>query len=237
MTSILINNHWLQRAQRRILRQVANRYSDIYLVGGTAISLLFRHRISEDLDFFTPHYSRKLHREIAALIGHTTKYPFAMVAEEMRKKYVQMAVYEFEVAKTAILKVDFVRDFVPLLAPRRKDGIASLDDIYYRKILAVIGWRPSKSVTGRTMAGGRVKTKDLFDIYYLSQNIEPLSKWFPKHFDCRDYERLAAWYLAIPKQRTVGELLDLVPGCDTRAVFEELDNQIIHLLNKVFVDI
>lgn len=225
----------LEKTQERILKLVAKQYPQVYLVGGTALSLSYHHRMSEDLDFFTQVYSSKLHRGIAAFIKKETGFKFDLVEEEKRKKYVQMAIYEFEAGKNLILKIDFVSDFMKLLQPKQKNGIASIEDIYYRKILAVIGWKAGESETGRMLAGGRQKTKDLYDIFYLSSQIEKLSIWFPNHFDLGAYERLAAWYLSIPKQKTQLELLELVPTCDTKLVFKHLDDEIIKKLNQRYV--
>jgi hypothetical protein len=225
----------LVKAQQTILKLVAARYGQVYLVGGTAISLRYRHRVSEDLDFFTRHYTRALHREMAAFIRRKTGYASTLVQEETRRRYIPMAVYEFEISRDAALKIDIVSDVAPLLQPRGKDGIASMDDLSYRNVLAVIGWTAGTSETGRALAGGRQTTKDLFDLWYLSQHVERLSEWFPKHCDRAAYERLVAWYLGLPKQKTIGELLELVPGCDTKAVFGALDQQIIHQLNRVFL--
>ena len=223
---------FLLKIQKQILKLVAEQYPQVYLVGGTAISLLHHHRISEDLDFFTQHYTRKLHREIAAYIKRETGYRSTLVEEETRKKYVNMAVYEFEIRKGSVLKVDFVSDFLELVKPRRKNGMASFEDLYCRKILAVIGWSGGESSVGKPVAGGRQKTKDLFDIFYLSRHIQPLSECFPRYFDRNAYERLASWYLSVPKQKTVMELLELVSRCDTKAVFKHLDDEIIHKLNR-----
>lgn len=225
----------LLNAQKTIARLVAQRFPRVYLVGGTAIGLQYHHRISEDLDFFTQHYTRALHRQIAAFIRRRTGYVVVLVAEETRTRYVPMAVYECMIGRQATLKIDVVRDVAALLQPRRTDGIASIDDLYYRKILAVIGWNAGRSSIGRVVAGGRQQTKDLFDVWYLSQHVAPLSEWFPKHFDRAAYERLVAWYLGLPKQQTIGELLELAPRCDTKAVFRALDRQIIHQLNRVFL--
>ncbi|MBI3253014.1 MAG: nucleotidyl transferase AbiEii/AbiGii toxin family protein [Candidatus Omnitrophica bacterium] len=211
---------------------MAAKYSQVYLVGGTAISLLYHHRVSEDLDFFTQAYSSKLHREIAGFIGKEADFKFDLVEEEKRRKYLPMAVYEFRVAKGVILKVDFVSDYVKVLKPRQKNGIASIDDIYYRKMLAVVGWKAGESATGRMLAGGRQKTKDLYDVFFLSKEVQALSVWFPQHFDLKAYERLTAWYLGIPKSKAVMELLELVPGCDTKLLFKHLDDEIIIKLNK-----
>jgi predicted nucleotidyltransferase component of viral defense system len=227
----------LYKTQKKILSLVAKPYPQIYLVGGTALSLSYHHRISEDLDFFTQVYSSKLHRGIAAFIKKETGFKYDLVEEEKRVKYVRMAIYEFEVGKHLVLKVDFVSDFAELLQPRQKNGIASLDDIYYRKILAVIGWKSAQSGTGRMLALGRQKTKDLYDIFFLSTKTKNLSVWFPNHFDLAAYERLAAWYLSLQKQKTQSELLELVPNCDTKAVFRHLDDEIIRKLNQRYLAI
>lgn len=224
----------LVKAQKQILKLVAGEYPDVYLVGGTALSLRYNHRISEDLDFFSQKYSSRLHREIAGFIKSKTGYKYQLVAEEKRKRYLPMAVYEFKVNTRMILKIDFVSDVVKLIGPRDKNGLADIEDIYYRKILAVIGWKAGESAVGKMTAGGRQKTKDLFDIYYLSVHTKPLSRWFTGYFDQRAYERLAAWYLSVPKQKTVMELLDLAPGCDTRVIFKHLDDEIIYRLNREY---
>lgn len=220
----------LEQSQKIILNLIAKKYPELYLVGGTAISLLYHHRISEDLDFFTQYYSSKLHREVAAFIKKETGFNFNLIEEEKRKRYIPMAVYEFEVGKNIVLKVDFVSDYVKLLQERRKNGMASVEDIYYRKMLAAIGWKAGQSETGQLLAGGRQKAKDVYDIFFLSCNVERLNTFFSEHFDLSAYERLSAWYLGIPKQKTIMELLELVPGCDTRAVFTHLDNEIIREL-------
>ncbi|MBI1869575.1 MAG: nucleotidyl transferase AbiEii/AbiGii toxin family protein [Chlamydiae bacterium] len=227
----------LIRVQKDILDRVAEQYPELYLVGGTAISLLYRHRVSEDLDFFSQDYTPKFHKKIVQFVRRETGYTYTLIEEETRKNYVNMAVYEFEVGHGLILKIDFVRDFTPLLKVRQESGIASVDDVYYRKILAVIGWKSSQSIVGKTLAGGRQKTKDLFDIFYLSSQVEHLSEWFPKYFDQASYERLVSWYLGIQKQKTVMELLDLVDRCDTKAIFRHLDEEIIHQLNRKYIQI
>ena len=54
MASNYILNPSLEAVQKQILNLVSAEYSDVYLVGGTAISLLYQHRVSEGLDFFVP---------------------------------------------------------------------------------------------------------------------------------------------------------------------------------------
>ena len=64
--------HPLVKAQKQILKLVVERYPQVYLVGGTALSFYFNHRVSEDLDFFTQQYTAKLHKEIARYIKQKT---------------------------------------------------------------------------------------------------------------------------------------------------------------------
>lgn len=232
-----MNDPSILKAQKQILKVVAEEYPQVYLVGGTAIRLLYDHRISEDLDFFTQDYSRELHKSIVRFVKRKTGYAFSLVHEETRKKYLPMAVYGFRIKEDMALKVDFVRDVADLLKPRGQDGIADIEDVYFRKMLAVVGWKAGDSKVGRAMPGGRGKTKDLFDLYYLSVHVKPLSQWFTCYFDQNAYERLAAWYLHIPKQKTVMELLDLVPDCDTKLVFKHLDDEIIHQLNREYTSV
>jgi len=232
-----MKNLELLKLQTRILDLVAKEYPQIYLMGGTALSIAYDHRRSEDLDFFSQKYTRRLHQNVVRFIKSKTGFSYKLINEETRKKYVRMAVYEFKINETFYLKVDFVRDYVKLIRPRMKNGMASVDDIYYRKMLAVIGWKEGQSAVGRVQAGGRQKAKDFYDMFYLSKHVEPLSKWFPKYYDKNAYARLASWYLSIPKERTVFELLDLVENCNTREIIKELDEEIIHKLNKVYAAI
>lgn len=232
-----MKNNPLREVQERILGLAAAEYPQVYFVGGTAISLLYQHRLSEDLDFFTQKYASKLHREIANYIKRETGFKCHLIEEEKRKKYLPMAIYEFEAGRDLVLKVDFVKDVAELIQPRSKSGIASIDDLYYRKILTVIGWKTDESNIGKALAGGRQKAKDLFDVFYLSTHVMPLNQWFLNYFDRSAYERLAAWYLSVPKQKTVFELMDLVPDCDTKAVLKHLDDEIIYKLNREYTGI
>lgn len=233
----MIQNAILEKTQKRILKLVADKYFQLYLVGGTAISLLYHHRISEDLDFFTQHYSSKLHKEVMSFIKQETGFQFFLREEEKRKEYVTMAVYDVEIGPDIFLKIDFVSDYVKLFNMRQKNGIASIEDIYYRKVLAAIGWKTGESDVGQLLAGGRQKSKDVYDIFFLSSRIEKLSSWFPRYFDLTAYQRLTAWYRGIPRQDTILELLELVPDCDTKIVFKHLDEEIIQRLNQRYVTI
>jgi hypothetical protein len=146
-----------------------------------------------------------------------------------------MAVYNFEVGKKPDLKIDFVEDFDRLLHPVEEDGIASVDDLYLRKMRAAIGWTEKVSPIGRPIAGGRQASRDLFDLWYLSEHHSPLSEWFPQHFGREEYVRLAAWLRAMPIQATLLDLLDVAPPGGVPRIRSHLESQIYDRLNRVYV--
>lgn len=224
------------QAQRKILRAaVSLGFPDLYLVGGTALTFRFRHRVSEDLDFFTPAWSKSLHQKATRHIRKETGFPGRLVNETTRRGRAKIAVYNFEIGAESNLKVDFVEDFDCLLHPVAKDGIASVDDIYLRKIRAAIGWAEKSSPIGRPMAGGRQASRDLFDLWHLSEYHIPLSEWFPRHFGRAEYARLAAWLRAMSTQATLLDLLNVVPDCDMRRIRGHLESQIYDRLNRIYV--
>lgn len=146
-----------------------------------------------------------------------------------------MAVYDFETGTESNLKVDLVEDFERLLHPVAKDGIASVDDLYLRKMRAAIGWSEKVSPIGRPTAGGRQASRDLFDLWYLSEHHRPLSEWFPQHFGRQEYARLAAWLRAMSTQAMLLDLLDVAPGCDVRRIRGHLESQIYDRLNRIYI--
>ena len=180
----------LRQAQEQILRVVASSDSHVYLVGGTALAMRCKHRYSEDLDFFTQRWTKVLHRTLAKRITAATGFPARLIAEQRKPGLAGVAFYNFRINAKDLLKVDVIEDFDRLLHPVGSDGIASLDDIYLRKLRAVIGWKGTRSSTGQELSGGRQEAKDLFDLWYLSAHHVPLHEWFPAHFGREDYARL-----------------------------------------------
>ena len=196
----------------------------------------FDHRKSDDLDFFTPNWSRPLHKRIAREIRTKIGYSGSLDTEVVKPKRAKFARYYFQVSKKLKLKVELVQDFEQLLAPVGEDGIASTDDIYLRKIRTAVGWGEKVSSDGRPIpAGGRYTARNLFDLWYLSEHYQPLWVWFPKHFERAEYERLVGWLRSMTGASTVVELLNTKPGCDTRRIRQHLEEQIYERLNRVYV--
>lgn len=225
----------LFNAQKQILRVVASSHSNVYLVGGTALAIRYKHRYSEDLDFFTQRWTKALHRTLAKRITAATGFPAKLIAEQRKPGQAGVAFYNFQITAKDLLKVDVIEDFDRLLHPVGSDGIASLDDIYLRKLRAVIGWRGKRSPTGQELSGGREEAKDLYDLWYLSAHHAPLHEWFPAHFGREDYARLTHWLQTMTRQETTFALLDVAPGCDTKRIIRHLEDQIYDRLNRVYV--
>lgn len=221
--------------QKRVLQAVVRTRAPVYLVGGTALAMYFGHRASEDLDFFTHRWTPHLHASLAARIAVVTGSQGTLRPQRLHPKRLKIAVYDFPIGRTMVLKVDIVEDPEVLLRPVGANGLASLDDLYLRKLRAVIGWRWKQSVIGRPLTGGREATKDLFDLWYLSTHYQPLSEWFVSHFNQDDYGRLADWFRRMSQHSTSVALLEMKPGCDTGAVRRHLEHQIFDQLNQYYV--
>lgn len=231
----MLNRQTVIRAQKRILQAAAKAKLGVYLAAGTALAIRCGHRYSEDLDFFTQQWSRKLHRMLCKHIERATTFSFHLLGERIRPRLAKVAAYEFKIAKAAFVKVDVIEDFDPLLQPIGRDGIASMDDLYLRKVRAVIGWANKPSSTGQLIAGGRQDAKDLFDLWYLSTHYVPLHEWFPAHFSRQDYQRLTRWLQAMTGQATTFALLDVAPGCDTKHIMRHMEQQVYERLNRRYV--
>ena len=223
------------KAQKQMLQVVAKADLPVYLAAGTALAIRCGHRHSEDLDFFTQRWSKKLHRDLSKRIGQATAFPFRLTGERIKPRFARMARYDFSVTPEVPVKVEIIEDFDPLLRPIEPDGIASMDDLYLRKIRAVIGWTAKPSSTGQLVAGGRQNAKDLFDLWYLSTHYTPLHEWFPTHFTRQDYQRLTRWLQTMTGQGTTFALLDVAPRCDTKQIRQHMEQQVYERLNRRYV--
>ncbi|MBI3602531.1 MAG: nucleotidyl transferase AbiEii/AbiGii toxin family protein [Candidatus Omnitrophica bacterium] len=217
---------YIQKEQKRIFALVTKKFKNYYLTGGTGLAFYFRHRFSEDLDFFSQKYDRKDPEKIMDYIAKQTGFDYQLDVEQNTPKLIPMKVYFMELKDKQVLKIDFVKDFVPNVHPI-KGGLHSLDDIYYRKIHAAIGAQSKQGQSGRLMATGRQSVKDLFDLYYLSSHYKPLSDVFFEYFAYNETERLDAWYRGFNRSETKLALMDLVTRIDTGKVFKYLDDQIL----------
>ena len=220
---------YIKDEQSKITEMVTRKFKTYYLTGGTALSVYFNHRFSEDLDFFTQKYNKTEADRIMNYVSKTTGFSFKLEAEQNDPTLVPMKVYYLELKKRNILKIDFVQDFNKNIN-KIINGLHSVDDIYLRKINITTGTGKKESITGKLMAVGRQTAKDLFDIYYLSQHYKPVSDFFLEYFSHDRAENIIAWYRGFNRMDLKLELMDLVPGVDTGRVLKHLDDEILKIL-------
>ncbi|MBU0694521.1 MAG: nucleotidyl transferase AbiEii/AbiGii toxin family protein, partial [Candidatus Omnitrophica bacterium] len=222
-------NSYIEDEQRRITDLVTKKFKNYYLTGGTALSFYFNHRFSEDLDFFTQKYKKEDPDRIMSYVFKETSFNFKLEAEQDDPKLIPMRVYFLELNKRCVLKIDFVQDFQENIK-RIKNGLHSVEDIYYRKISAAIGMIKKQDATGRVIHAGRQSVKDLFDLYYLSKHHKFFSEFLFEYFSYDRAESLIAWYRGFNRMNLKIELLDLVPNIDAGKVIKHLDSEILKRL-------
>lgn len=225
---------YIKDEQKKIAGLVTKKFKQYYLTGGTALSFYFNHRFSEDLDFFTQQYRKEDPQAIMNFVSKETGFKFKLEAEQDEPKLIPMKVYSLGLKRGCVLKIDFVQDFQKNIR-RIKDGLHSLEDIYYRKISAGLGLVRKEDATGRVIHAGRQSVKDLFDLYYLSKHHRPLSDFFFEYFSYDKTEGFIAWYRGFNRMDLKIELLDLIPKVDTNEVIKYLDSEILKKLPEKLI--
>ena len=220
---------YIKSEQRNITNMVTEKFKKYYLTGGTALSFYFDHRFSEDLDFFTQKYKKEDPDRIMGFVSKETRFSFRLEAEQDTPGLVPMKVYYLELKRKCVLKIDFIQDFRENIK-RIKNGMHSLEDIYFRKIVAAMGVEERKNAVGRVIAAGRQTAKDFFDVYYLSSHYKPVADFFLEYISITKAERFIAWHRKFNRLELKMDLLDLVPGIDTNKVLWHLDDEILKRL-------
>lgn len=201
--------------QQSVLKALSNKVNDFYLVGGTALSLFyFQHRLSVDLDFFTPKLSFARVKEIVDYLQKALECKeIKLIAQNLEKDKTKMLIYNINFSTADILKIDFVEDVFELITEvKTVDGIRvlSLEDIYIRKIYAVCGNIEIEDDVGRkNFIGGRVAAKDFYDLYFLSHVFMPLSGFAQKHCDAATKESLIRWFKMYDRMTMVDGILQI----------------------------
>lgn len=172
------------KGKKQILAVLRGKIDGYYLAGGTALSsYYFNHRESFDLDFFSKpkEFSKEKIQQILDILKRDLKVKIELTDEKNEKGLVRMMVYIVELNGQWKCKLDFVEDYLALNKPLNNfDGIPviSLEDIYLRKIITVIGHIKTEDIIGRDlMIGGRQEAKDFYDLYFLSTKLIPLSEF------------------------------------------------------------
>ncbi|MFH1903338.1 MAG: nucleotidyl transferase AbiEii/AbiGii toxin family protein [Candidatus Omnitrophota bacterium] len=199
---------------KNLLETVRGKVGHFYLAGGTALSLFyFRHRSSEDLDFFSQEFRIGEVKEIIGLMEEFTGRKAKLAAEKNEPGQAMMQVFMVPVVSGKKVKVDFVQDFLKLLRELNDfNGISvlSLEDIYLRKIFAVSGSLLSADLVGRPMMeGGRQEAKDFFDLYFLSNTFIPLANFSREFCEPAQIEGLIHWFRTFDRLAMKTGILDI----------------------------
>jgi predicted nucleotidyltransferase len=225
--------------QHRVLKVLADKMDDFYLVGGSALSLYyFNHRESQDLDFFTREFSKKRIEEIVKFLSVSLKKKVRLIAEQTKKDKVRVSVYSIPIGKKESLKIDFVEDYIGLVKPPKSiNGIkvSSLEDIYIKKIYTVAGTSEIEDAIGRKIARGhRQEAKDFFDLYCLSHTFMRLSEFSFKYSTQTTREGLIRWFRTYSRlEMKTGILeLELKKAVDYHDIERHFEKEIDKIIEK-----
>lgn len=203
----------IRDAQLKLLKTFSETCKTFALSGGTALELFYlKHRFSRDLDFFSAKYNLK---EINTLVSKFNKVVVGNIKLESEFLAPQKAKVRFYTAKikgtTLPLKIDFIEDVFfdkPNIKKFDKIPVYDVNDIYFQKIVALLGTHLVKDNTGREIITGRKEVRDVVDIYYLSKKVLPLHR-FMKNLT-REYQRgLVHWHRSYSRQEVKLGVLDL----------------------------
>lgn len=201
--------------QQAVLKVLSGQISEFYLAGGTALSLFyFQHRLSVDLDFFTPKLSYKRVKEIIAYLQKYLKCKeIKLAAQNLERDKTKMLIYNIHFTADDTLKVDFVEDIFDLIKETKiVEGvkILSLEDIYIRKVFAIAGVVKTIDDVGQTQfIGGRTAAKDFYDLYFLSHVFMPLSQFVKKYCDAAAMEALIRWFKTYDRMTMASGILEI----------------------------
>ena len=222
--------------QQSVLKALSGKINNFYLAGGTALSLFyFQHRLSVDLDFFTPNFDPE---EISRIAGHlekSLKVKIKLIGQTLKKETAKMMVYNIYFSTANPLKLDFVEDFnKPIKRTKVVDGvnILSLEDIYIRKLYAITGYVKSLDKIGRTkLIGGRSDAKDFYDVYFLSHTFVPLSKFVGKYCNATTIEGIIRWFRTFDRMSMMDGILML--DTNRKVYYKNIEKHFKKELDKI----
>jgi len=226
----------IRRYQDKVLAKLAGRIDEFYLAGGTALSLFyFQHRLSIDLDFFTPEFKPKRVKEAVERLKKELSKDIELTGQSLSDKSAKILVYKIHFNKRDILKIDFVEDVLELIKPTKTvEGIRilSLEDIYIRKLYAVCGAVSAIDNVGRKeVLGGRVEAKDFYDLYFLSHTFMNLSKFIQRYGNPRVIEGLVRWFRSYDRMFMIGGILTL--DTNTKVDYKKMEMHFKKEIDKI----
>lgn len=223
----------MRGAQDEVLKAFSRKPGRFALAGGTALELFYlRHRFSADLDFFSPQWDPLEIERLAAAFQKACRRRVRLESELEAAGKARVRFYTMPVkGARRPLKIDFVEDVLfrkPVI--RRKTGVPvySVENIYLQKIAAIAGTRPGLDELGREVSEGRGEPRDVFDLYMLSRNVEPLHRFLPRA-PLPWQKGVVHWYRTFSRQGLRIALMDLEiydPKFDSGAMIRHLEDEI-----------
>lgn len=206
-------NSQLRKAQKLILKIFSVQAKDFALAGGTAIELYYlHHRFSADLDFFSRKYNLL---EIDSLIAAFKKSAYKKIqleSEFVASSRAKVRFYTMAVkGSSRPLKIDFVEDVLfdkPVIRKIKGVRVYSIENLYLQKIIAISGINAEVDETGREITEGRKEARDVFDMYMLSKEIQPLHL-FLKNTPSQYQRGIIHWFRTFSRQELKLALMDL----------------------------
>jgi len=200
--------------QEKVLKSLAGKIDEFYLAGGTALSLFyFQHRMSVDLDFFTPNFRPMRVKEVVGYLEKSLAKKIKLAGQDLEGKTAKILIYNVHFGPKDTLKIDFVEDALRLIKPTMTlEGIRilSLEDIYIRKLYAICGAVPAIDAIGRKeIIGGRLEAKDFYDLYFLSHTFLSLSKFIEKYGNPVMMEGIIRWFRTYDRMAMMDGVLTL----------------------------
>lgn len=203
----------IRSAQLELLKVFSKNSKTFALSGGTALELFYlKHRFSRDLDFFSANYNIKEIDNLILKFNKILENPLKLEDELITKDRAKIRFYTGKVRGSKFpLKLDFVEDvFFKSPAIRRFGGVPvySAENIYYKKIMTLIGTHIKEDITGKEIITGRRESRDIVDVYYLSKKVSPLHT-FIKNFSGLYRRGIIYWYRTYSREDLKFGVLDL----------------------------
>ena len=175
----------IYKAQDEILTKVMNcedpPFPQMILAGGTALARCYlNHRISRDLDFFLPGNFDPIsvERKFATLA-----IPLTDVNRIPGGRFVTQ-LHGWTLINGRRIKISVIEDlFANLFDVVVTNNVRTevIDGLYYRKLCTITGTGYCVSTIGNAeLQGGRQNARDLFDLYVLDSQHEPIVKFIER---------------------------------------------------------
>lgn len=157
--------HDFTRGQQKFLAEVVKHgflVNSFYLTGGTALSACYlNHRLSEDIDLFTP---KKF--DPTTVIASMAQISGVLHAKAALTTFEERLRYDLTFADGELLKIDFVSYYFEHLKPTNFLGslaVDSIEDISVNKLLSI---------------SQRTASKDFVDLYFI---LKKYTVWDLRH--------------------------------------------------------